>query len=151
MRNIFLGAVLAALSFTFSYAAPFADNVQVKGTLTDLETKSWVAWQGHDGKYFDGFLSDDHVEVGFAGPVGKKSVVAGIAGGACTVASYKVGEMQYSRIAEDTAVLVYRAEQDTKCGGVAVPSPVWATSVFVKRNGRWQNFLYQHSTAAPAG
>jgi hypothetical protein len=57
--------------------------------------------------------------------------------------------MQYARIAKDTAALIYRAEQDTTCGGVKVPSPVWATSVFVRRDGRWQNFLYQHSAAAP--
>jgi hypothetical protein len=109
MRTILLSVVLTALSLTIARATPFADDAQVKATLTDLETKSWIAWQGHDGKYFDGFLSDDHVEVGFTGPAGKKSVVDGVAGRGCTVASYKVGEMQYARIEKDTAALMYRA------------------------------------------
>src|SRR5262245_23569630 len=116
-----------------AHAAPLADDTQVMATLVDLETKSWVAWQGHDGKFFEGFLSDDHVEVGFAGPIGKAPVVAGVTGAGCSVASYKVGDMHFSRINADTAVLVYRAEQDTKCGGKSVPSPVWATSVYVRR------------------
>jgi hypothetical protein len=149
MHKILLSAALLTLSVGTAGAAPFADDAQVRATLTDLETKSWVAWEGHDGKFFDGFLSDDHIEVGVAGPIGKKSVVAGVAGSGCSVASYKLGEMRFSRISRDTAVLVYRAEQDTKCGGVPVPSPVWATSVYVKRDGLWQNFLYQHSAAAP--
>jgi len=26
-----------------------------------------------------------------------------------------------------------------------VPSPVWATSMYAKRDGRWVNVLYQHT------
>ncbi len=124
-------------------------NDEVKRALVDLETKSWVAWKARDATYFVNFLSQDHVEVGFAGPIGKDAVVRGVGSPACTVESYSLGDMQFTRIAEDTAVLVYRAEQKTLCGGNAVPSPVWATSLFVKRSGHWLNVLYQHTLAAP--
>jgi len=30
---------------------------------------------------------------------------------------------------------------------VTVPSPVWATSVYAKRNGRWMNVVYEHTPA----
>jgi hypothetical protein len=149
MKNCLLGSAVFLLSVVGASAAPLPDDAQVKSALIDLETRSWVAWKGHDGKYFDGFLSDDHVEVGFGGPIGKTSVVAGVSGPSCTVESYELGAMQFTRIAEDSAVLVYRAEQDTKCGGQPVPSPVWATSVYVRRDGKWLNFLYQHTAAAP--
>ena len=35
------------------------------------------------------FLSDDHVEVGFTGTIGKAEVVAGVASSECVVKSYK--------------------------------------------------------------
>ena len=31
------------------------------------------------------------------------------------------------------------------------PSPVWVTSVYIKRGGRWRNAVYVHSPAAQAG
>ena len=46
---------------------------------------------------------------------------------------------------KDTALLTYRAEQDTVCNGIAVPSPVWVSSLYVKRGGHWLNALYQQS------
>ena len=149
MKTFAIALALVLSTIAGAKAVPLADDAQVKAALIDLETKSWVAWKGHDGKYFDGFLSADHVEVGFGGPIGKAMVVKGVAGPACTVESYEIGEMQFTRMAEDSAVLVYRAEQNTKCGGQPVPSPVWATSVYVKRDGKWLNFLYQHTAAAP--
>jgi len=125
------------------------DDAGVKATLVDLEMQSWTAWKARDGKFFDGFLSDDHVEVGYGGVIGKRQVVAGVASPQCSVESYALSDMQFTRISPDTAVLVYRAEQKTLCGGVAVPSPVWATSVYAQRAGKWLNVVYQHTPAAP--
>ncbi|MFI4950736.1 MAG: DUF4440 domain-containing protein [Caulobacterales bacterium] len=113
-----------------------------------LEKQSWVAWQGHDAAFFDRFLSADHVEMQGFGPAGKAPVVAGVKQG-CTVRSYAVDHFSVTRFSADTALLTYRAEQDTSCGAARVPSPVWATSLFVRRDGRWQNALYVH-TPAPA-
>ena len=42
----------------------------------------------------------------------------------------------------------HRAEQNTTCGEARVPSPVWATSLYAKRAGRWVNVLYQHTPVA---
>lgn len=120
----------------------------LEATLIDLEKQSWVAWQGHDGAFFDRFLSEDHVEMQGGGPTGKAPVVAGVKGG-CVVKSYEVDHFKLTQFSPDTALLTYRAAQDTTCGAARVPSPVWATSLFVKRAGRWQNALYVHSPAAP--
>ena len=64
------------------------------------------------------------------------------------MASYKVDHFQVTRFSADMAVLTYRAEQDTTCGKAKVPSPVWATSVFVRRHGEWRNAVYVHSPAS---
>jgi hypothetical protein len=114
--------------------------------LVDLETQSWAAWQKMDAGFWDRFLSDDHIEIsGYAGAVGKKAVIDGIRGKVCHVASYKVDHFTFRQLGRDTAVLVYRAEQDTTCGAIKVPSPVWATSVYQLRGGRWQNVVYEHT------
>jgi hypothetical protein len=115
-------------------------------TLIDLETRSWAAWQKMDAGFWDRFLSDDHIEInGYVGAVGKKAVLDGIRSKACHVASYKVDHFTFRQLDSGTAVLVYRAEQDTTCGGIKVPSPVWATSVYQLRGGRWQNVVYEHT------
>jgi hypothetical protein len=114
-------------------------------TLTRAERASWVAWQAHDGKFFQDFLSDDHVEVGTSGVATKAQVVAFVSSGACAVRSYSVDHFHATRFDENTALLTYRAEQQTTCGAVAAPSPTWVSSLFVRRNGKWVNALYQHT------
>ena len=116
-------------------------------TLISLEKQSWEAWQHHDGAFFEQFLSDDHVEMGASGPATKAQVVAFVAGKACTVKSYAVRDFKLTQLGEASAVLTYRAEQDTACGKQRVPSPAWATSLYVLRAGRWQNALYQQTPA----
>jgi len=152
MKTRSLGPAAAALLILWASGAQAAAKTDpLAAQLIALEKQSWVAWQGHDGTFFDRFLSADHVEVGIGGPGDKAGVVAGVAGGGCTVASYVVDHFTFTRFSPDSALLTYRAQQDTSCGGVAVPSPVWASSFFVKRNGRWQNAAYVHTPIPKKG
>ena len=114
-------------------------------TLIDLETRSWEAWKARDASYFESFLSDDHVEVGFTGVTDKKTVLASVATSNCAVHSYSVSDFRAHRLTPDVALLTYRAAQDTTCGSWKVPSPVVVSSLYVRRNGRWQNFAYQQT------
>lgn len=116
--------------------------------LVGLEAQSWVAWKAQDAKFFESFLADDHLEVGPNGVLGKAEVVAFIRSHACEVKSYELSAPTVTQISPTAAVLVYRAEQDTRCGGHPVPSPTWATSVYAFRDGRWRNVLYQQMPAA---
>lgn len=115
--------------------------------IRDLESKSWVAWKAQDADFFEQFLSEDHVEVHGYGVAGKKAVVAAIRSAACVVASYSLGPLSLLHTSPDSVLVTYRAEQSTKCGSAVVPSPVWATSLYVKRSGRWVNVLYQQTPA----
>jgi hypothetical protein len=119
-----------------------------KQTLIDLETQSWKAWKDRDGKFFQDFLSDDHVEVGLGGPADKAAVVRIVSSPMCKVEDYAIDHFAVSLIDSNTALVIYHATQKTSCNGTPVPSPVWATSVYVKRNDHWLNVLYQHSPAA---
>lgn len=146
---LLIAATLAIPGAAAAAPAPRSGDRQVEAKLTSLEKASWAAWQRMDAGFWDSFLSDDHIELNaFVGPVGKKAVIGGIASKQCEVRSYKVDQFTFRRLDERTAVLVYRAQQDTKCGSITVPSPVWATSVYQLRNGRWQNVLYEHTPIA---
>ncbi len=149
MKNL---TVLALLMFAFAaaafgQAAP-ADKGTLQETLTHLEKQSWEAWKNRDGKFFQGFLADDHVELGAGGPLDKKVVVAFVGSPVCVVKSYTVDNFKVTELGPDTALVNYRAAQDTTCNGKPVPSPVWISSLFVKRGGHWLNALYQQTPAA---
>ena len=122
---------------------------QVATVLTTKERTWLLRRQGGPSFGVDPHLAryeGKSVEVsGYAGAAGKKSVIAGIQSKVCHVASYKVDHFTFRQLDPKTAVLVYRAEQDTTCGGLKVPSPVWATSLYQLRGGRWQNVLYEHT------
>jgi hypothetical protein len=115
--------------------------------LTLLEMQSWNAWKSRDSTFFKQFLSDDHVEIQPAGVANKTAVVASVGTPNCIVKGYSVGSFKLTVFNETTALLTYRAAQDTQCNGVAVPSPVWTGSLYIKRDGRWQNAAYQHTKA----
>jgi hypothetical protein len=117
----------------------------LKETLVNLEKQSWEAWQKRDGKFFQQFLADDHVEIGFNGITNKAGVVAGVASPVCVVKSYTVDKFQVTVFDSNTALLTYHAAQDTTCGSVVVPSPVWVSSLYVRRDGRWLNAAYQQT------
>src|SRR4051812_15115656 len=60
-----------------------SDSSPLKETLVNLEKKSWLAWKDRDGKFFQEFLSDDHVELGFGGPTDKATVVKFVGSPVC--------------------------------------------------------------------
>lgn len=121
----------------------------LKDTLVSLERQSWEAWQQRDGAFFQAFLADDHVEVGFRGVTRKAAVVAGVASPTCVVHAFTIDSFELTRLNPATALLTYRAAQRTLCNGHAVPSPVWASSLYVRRADRWLNALYQQTQALP--
>lgn len=85
------------------------------------------------------------MDVSARGATDKAAVVAGVAGPVCTVESYALDSFHITRLSTDAALLVYHAEQKTTCAGVTVPSPVWVSSLYIKRGGRWLNAVFQQT------
>ncbi len=141
-RVIQVIVLLLATTYAFALDAPAMSD---EAAIRELETRSWVAWKDHDAAFFEQFLAEDHVEIHAYGIVGKAAVVEGVRSPACLVQTYSLGPFSLTRVSGDTVLLTYRAEQDTACGNQRVPSPVWATSLYVKRAGRWVNVMYQHT------
>jgi hypothetical protein len=122
-----------------------AQTSSLADSLERMERDSWRAWQSHDGKFFDGFLSDDHVELGEFGSSSKAEVVAFVASGTCKVSDYSVDHFKTTQLAPDAVLLTYHAAQNTVCGGGKAPSPVWVSSLFINHGGRWLNAAYQQT------
>ena len=120
------------------------DDAALKDQLIALEKKSWEAWKNRDGKFFQDFLSDDHVEVGFGGVSNKSQIVPFVGSPVCTVKSYRLDRFEMKRLDANTALLTYWEEQDTVCRN-PVPSPCWVSSLYMKRGDRWLNVFYQQS------
>lgn len=143
---------ICCLSLCFSFL-PFPSRAAqderspLKEQLVKLEKQSWKAWKDHDGKFFENFLSDDHVELGFGGASDKKQVVAGVASGECEVRDYSLDSFALRMLGREAAILTYHETQETTCHGIAVPSPCWVSSLYMKRDGRWLNVFYQQTQA----
>src|SRR5437588_8941798 len=71
-----------------------SESDEIKEHLIKLEKQSWEAWKSRDGKFFQNFLSDDHVEVGFGGLANKAEVVAFVGSPICTVKNYKLDHVE---------------------------------------------------------
>jgi len=117
---------------------------EVKEHLIKLEKQSWEAWKNRDGKFFQDFLSENHVEVGFGGLSNKAEVVAFVGSPVCTVKNYKLDRFEMKMLDKDTALLTYWEEQDTVCNK-QVPSPCWVSSLYIKRGDKWLNVFYQQT------
>ena len=146
---------LVCVALAIAPASSVAESINPAGLpasderlIRELETESWVAWKDHDASFFERFLSDDHLDVHANGIVGKSAVVDAVRNSVCVVQSYSIGPLSFTSVSTDVVLVTYRAQQDTSCGGVKVPSPVWATSLYARRAGRWVNVLYQHTPVA---
>jgi len=145
-RIVFLLALSSAITIGTGLAASAetTDDAALKDQLIALEKKSWEAWKNRDSKFFQEFLSDDHVEVGFGGVSNKAEIVPFVGSPACTVKSYRLDHFEMKRLDANTALLTYWEEQDTVCRN-RVPSPCWVSSLYMKRGDRWLNVFYQQT------
>ncbi|HEY4283281.1 MAG TPA: nuclear transport factor 2 family protein [Chthoniobacterales bacterium] len=144
-RALLLILPVSALVTALCFAAERApDEAALKDRLVKLEKQSWEAWKNRDGKFFQEFLSDDHVEVGFGGVANKKEIVDFVGSPVYTVKSYELDQFELKMLDKNTALLTYRESQDTTCHK-PVPSPCWVSSLYMKRGDRWLNVLYQQT------
>jgi hypothetical protein len=122
----------------------------LEAQLVEREKESWAAWQNKDVAFWQRHLSADHVEIdGPDGPQDRNYVLKGVADRTCAVASYKIDQFTFRPLGADAAMLVYRAEQEFACGDKHVANVGWVTSLYARRNGRWENVLFEHLVVPP--
>jgi hypothetical protein len=138
--------LLALLAPTWSAPAQAQEDVEAK--LMAMEEALWEAWKTGDWEVFRSHMTEGAVNNGAGGATaGRDAMIEGMAGASCDVQSYELSDMQVHQIARGTAILTYRAEQAATCEGEALPSPVWASAVYVNDGGEWKNAFYQETPA----
>ena len=143
MKKIFAG-------FGFILLSVLAVSAQTKdeaGFMT-LEKQAWDAFGKGDGKFFETFLVDESMVVTNGGFSSKAQTVKDIGSKPCEVKSYSFSNFKVLMIDQNTALTTYEATQDATCGGQKSPSKVLASTIFVKRKGKWLGLFHQESPAA---
>ena len=152
MRNLVVLAIglVSFGTFCVSQAAK-GKNSDVEQKLTSTEKQLFEAWKNHDMEPFKQNLTDDvMVVVGDGILQGRDKLIDAMTKEACEAKSYSLGDMKVSWVGKDAAVLAYKIDVDATCGGKKSPSPVYASSLWAKKNGKWLTVFHQESAAAPA-
>ena len=144
MKKVIAVLSLVLLSFVAADAQAANDKM-----FMDMEKQAWDAFGKGDGKFFETFLSDDAQLGGNTGFGNKTQVVKDISTKPCDVKSYTFANFKVTMLDTNTALTTYEATQDVSCGGKKQADKVYATSVFVKRKGKWLAAYHQEVDAAP--
>ena len=86
--------------------------------------------------------------IGDQGVGTKADVVKMMATDTCDVKSYTLSDWKVTLADPNTAVLTYKGSAEGTCGGQPIP-PVWASSLWVNRKGRWLAFSHQETPIKP--
>lgn|SRR2546422_8094915 len=125
---------------------PAMSKAQIQKNLIATEKKLWEAWKNKDAKPFKAALAADGIMVGENGTADKAAAIKGITSMDCDVKSYSLSDFKLNMPSSNVALLTYKGTVEGTCGGVAVP-PVWSSSLFVNRGGKWYAYSHQESTA----
>jgi hypothetical protein len=115
--------------------------------LTQTEKSLWEAWKNHDAEPFRKTSMDDALDVGMGGIRTTDQLLKDMGSSLCTVTSYALDTPTFKWIDKNSVFMVYRANQDATCDGQRVPPVVWATSLWVKKNGSWKAMFHQETAA----
>ena len=123
---------------------PAMTKAQMLKKLSASETKLWEAWKNKDAKPFKSALSADFVMIADSGVSGKNDVLKMMPSMPCEVKSVKLSDWKLAMLNSNTALITYKGIADGTCAGTAIP-PVWASSVWVNRGGKWSAASHQET------
>ena len=87
------------------------------------------------------------VSIAPSGIYNKEEWIKGNVDPNCTVKSYARDNIKVTMLSKDVALMTYHYTHDTICNGKQEPSPVWASTVFVKRSKKWFGAFHQETPA----
>ncbi len=144
---IMMIAIAASSMALGQIKTPKSNNNSVEAQLIALEKQADEAWRKKDGVFFQSLLSEDAVGVGSEGIFNKSQIVKAISGSRCEIKTSSMDNFKMVLLDKNTALLTYKAIQDVTCNGKAEPATVWASTVFVKRGGKWLATFHQETPA----
>lgn len=141
--------VVALLAIMVSVTPLYAENNQaVENSLKSKEQAGWQAWKDKDPKAFQDMVPDDVVNIA-DGTVdrGKQAILKDLSSGTCAVASFSLSDFAFQWIDRDAVMMTYTATQDVTCNGDKQPGKVIASSLWVKKGGKWVSPFHQETPA----
>ncbi len=147
MKKIIMLMVMAicACSGVFGQEKSKAANNSIETQLIKMEKQAWEEWKNKNRSFVQNYLSDDAFFLYGDGVVDKAQIVKAV--GNCEFKSYSLDNFKFLSLDKNVALLTYTAAQDIVCGGKTQPAMVRATSVYVKRGGKWLNTFYTETPA----
>jgi uncharacterized protein (TIGR02246 family) len=145
MKNrIFAAAIVLCLGL--AAGNPLLAQEDAKSTVTAIEKSLWEAWKNKDSAPFQQHLADNTVSVSPHGvSSGKQQVIQQMSAEPCDVREFSFSDWQVHEISDSTLIVTYKAKQDATCGGTKIPADVVASSVYVKRDGKWLAASHQET------
>jgi len=147
MKKIIMIMAIAIAASSVAFGQMKSKDNSVDARLIALEKQSWEEWKNKNGNFFQTLLTDEAVNVGVGGLSNKSQIVKSTSSD-CDVKSFSVDNFKVVMLDKDAALLTYTAMQDGVCGGRTIPAKVFASSVYVKRGGKWLNAFYQETPPA---
>jgi len=142
---------IAAVAFLVCAAVtPYAAEVQSAKPVSSLEAFSarenrfWTAFQKKDVEGFRNMVTDDYLNIDYAGEVATASEFAAAIAD-FNVADFKLSDFRLIQPTPATAILVYHARLHFTYKGTPGTSDVISSTVWVKRQGHWLASHYQET------
>lgn len=126
---------------------PAMTRAQVQRNLVASENRLWEAWSKKDVKPFQVALTPDSWVIGDVGVTSKDDLLKMLPASDCDIKTFTLSDFKFAWLSGDTVVISYKGTQDGTCGGTALPATVWASSVWVRRNGKWYAATHQETPA----
>jgi uncharacterized protein (TIGR02246 family) len=149
MKRFIITLTLAAATFTFA-SGQAKRNDSVEAEIVALENRAYEAWKQKDKKFFEEHMWEDGQYLDANGVGGKAQYIKAIIDNDCTVNGYALDKPQVTMLSKDAALVAYRYTYDIVCGGKPDAGPLWASTIYVKRGGKWLIAFHQELPAAPA-
>lgn len=104
-----------------------------------------AAFAKGDAEAAAGLMTDDHVAVTayYGGPIGRADQLKAL--GEHELTTYKPGRKTVRQVGADTYLVTYELAMAGKYKGKALPGRSYATAIWTRRGGKWQEAYYQET------
>ena len=145
MKTCILTLLCMGLLAPVAWVEQLPADQALQDKLTKLEKDSWEAAKKQDSTFFRGYAADDFVGIYVDGLViTKKELVQNLAD--FKITSYSMDDVKLLRVNQEAAFVLYRLKYDGLVGGKPTKvDAVKASSLYVLRNGKWQEVFYQET------
>ncbi len=147
MKKIIMILMIAVGVSSVAYGqTKMSKDPKVEAQIIALEKQAWEAWKNKDLAFFQTYLTADALSVNTDGVFDKAQILEYYA--SCDVKNYSLDNFKFRMIEKNSALITFTANQDAVCGGKQNSLTVRASSVYVKRGGKWLNALYMETPTA---